>query len=206
MKPEPKGILPSIASPCAEDDTFLPDEFARLATWLYEEGVHGLYACAGTGQGYLMRPEERRLAAEITCEISEQFNGLAIIHVGALQTRDAMELAAHAAQAGAYAVATLLPPRCSQDELVSYCGDVARAAQLPLFIYHSPGLGGHRLGLAQVLELLDIEGVAGLKLTSFDLYFMKQLLVARPDTGVFSGSDEFVLPGLLYGAHGGLLA
>ncbi len=168
-----------------------------------------------------MHLDERKLAAEITGEISRQFNGTAIIHVGTLQTRDALELAAHAAEVGVDAISSLPPPGCGHSQLVSYytdvartaCGhsqlvsyytDVARTAQLPLLIYYHPGYTGHHASQQQLLELLDIEGVVGLKMTTFNLYLMKELLLARPDIVVFSGSDEFVCPGLLFGADGAI--
>jgi len=204
VKTELKGIVPAITSPCDEQDRFLPDQFADLATWLYQQGVHGLYACGGTGEGYLMHLDERKLAAEITGEISRQFNGTAIIHVGTLQTRDALELAAHAAEVGVDAISSLPPPGCGHSQLVSYYTDVARTAQLPLLIYYHPGYTGHHASQQQLLELLDIEGVVGLKMTTFNLYLMKELLLARPDIVVFSGSDEFVCPGLLFGADGAI--
>lgn len=65
MEQKFKGILPAIASPCDENDNFLPDKFAELAGSLYDAGVHGLYVCGATSDGYKMRLNERKLAAEI---------------------------------------------------------------------------------------------------------------------------------------------
>ena len=198
------GILPAVASPCNEKDVFLEEKFADLVTMLYKEGVHGLYVCGATGDGYNMMLEERKKAAEIAVEISRKYNGKVIVHVGCSNTRDAMELAEHAAKAGAAAVASIPPVNRSQSQLVSYYTDVARACQIPVFVYHIPALTHRASTLEEMLELLDIEGVIGLKLTDWNLFFMKRLLNARPDIKVFSGYDEFLCPGLLYGADGGI--
>lgn len=204
MKRKFRGIFPAIASPCDENDRFLPNEFAELASSLYEAGVHGLYVCGATGDGFKMRLDQRKQAAEIAVDISSRHNGTVIVHVGALNSRDAVELAEHAAKTGAHAVASIPPANCDQAQLVDYYSDLARAAELPLFVYHFPVLTGRNPTIDEMLQLLDIPQVAGLKFTDWNLFFMKRLLIARPQTIVFSGFDEFLCPGLLYGAHGGI--
>lgn len=79
MKHSLQGILPATVSPCDDNDRFLPDKFAELVVWLYTRGVHGLYVCGGTGDGYKMRLEERKKAAELATELSAG-KGLTIVH------------------------------------------------------------------------------------------------------------------------------
>ncbi len=115
-----------------------------------------------------------------------------------------MELAEHAAKIGADAVSSIPPANCSQSLLVSYYSDIAKAGKLPVFVYHYPMLTGRNPTVDEMLELLDIPQVVGLKLTDWNLFFMKRLLIARPDTIVFNGFDQFLCPALLYGAQGGI--
>ena len=100
------GIMPAIASPCDEKDVFQEDKFSALAEHLYKQGVNGLYVCGGTGDGYNMTLEERKRAVEIAIGLSPPYNGKVIVHVGSLNTRDAVHLAEHAAAAGSDAVQT----------------------------------------------------------------------------------------------------
>jgi len=199
-----RGILPAVASPCDEKDVFLDEQFASLITALYRDGVNGVYVCGGTGDGYKMRLEERKRAAEIAVEISREFEGTVIVHVGTLSSRDTIELAAHAAEIGATAVSSMPPANSDHSQLVSYYSDIARAARIPVLVYHFPGLTHRTPTVDEMIELLEIDGVVGLKLSDWNLFFMKRLLLARPDTIVFSGKDEFLCPALLYGAHGGI--
>jgi len=199
-----KGILPAIASPCDEADRFLEDAFAALAETLYAQGVHGLYVCGSTGDTQGMRPDERKRAVEIAVEISRNHNGMVIAHVGAANTRDSVELAEHAAVAGADAVSGMPPANRTHAQLLDYYEDIARAGQLPLFVYYIPGLSGHRFTVEEMEALLDIDGVAGFKISDWDLFYMTRVLRARPEAIVFNGNDEFLLPGLLYGARGGI--
>lgn len=199
------GILPAIASPCDERDVFDEKTFATLAAKLYSQGAHGLYVCGATGDAYKMRLEERKRAVEIAIEISKkQQHGVVIVHVGTSNSRDAMALAEHAADTGAQAVSSMRPANCTHEQLVSYYTDIAHVAGLPLLVYHIPMLTGAASTVDEMLELLDIEGVVGLKSSDWNLFFVRRLLDARPDITVFNGMDEFLCPGLLYGCSGGI--
>ena len=198
------GIFPAIASPCDENDTFLENKFAALAECLYKSEVDGLYVCGGTGDGYKMRLAERKRATEIAVDVSKGHGGVVITHVGAMSSRSAVELAEHAATAGAHAVSSIPPASFNHGQLLSYYKDIAKNVDIPLFVYYIPMLTGKSISLDEMLELLDIEGVAGLKLTDSNLFFMKRLLIERPNTTVFNGGDEFLCPSLMYGAKGGI--
>ena len=131
-----EGIIPAIVSPCNEQDKFLENKFASLVSHLYQKGVNGLYVCGATGDGYNMRIEERKEASKIAVDVSKQFSGIVIAHVGTNNTRDSIILAEHANNVGVHVVAAMPPPNYSTKELVSYYKDVSSAAQLPLLIYH----------------------------------------------------------------------
>lgn len=198
------GIIPAITSPCDENDRFLEEPFGALINSLYAAGVHGLYVCGATGDAYNVRIEERKKALAIAVKLSARHRGLVIAHVGTLNSRDSMELAAHAADTGADAVACMPPANRSHDELYAYYRDVARAAKIPTLIYHIPHLTGHNLPASFFCKLFDLPHVAGIKFTDYDLFLMKRLLLDRPDIVVFNGSDELLALGLLYGACGGI--
>jgi dihydrodipicolinate synthase/N-acetylneuraminate lyase len=124
--------------------------------------------------------------------------------VGAQCTRDATELAEHAALWHADAIASLPPHGRTQKELVAYYSSLAQASDVPVFIYYMPALTGKNMGYDELLELLDLDGVAGMKFTDSNLFLMRRLLNARPQMVVFSGFDEMLLPALQYGAAGGI--
>ena len=202
MKSDFSGIYPPIASPCDEDDQFLPDVFSALAEHLFMASVHGLYVCGGTGDGYKMRLDERKQAAEIAVNVSRHHHRKVIVHVGSpSNSRDAIELAEHASEVGASAVASIPPASFSQVQLVEYYTDIARPG-LPVFIYHVPS--SRNPTVDDMVALLDIPGVIGLKATEWNLFFVRRILLARPDTVLFNGFDEMLVLGMLYGADGGI--
>ena len=196
--------MPAIASPCAEDDEFLEDRFADLARLLYEQGVDGLYVCGATGDGINMQIAERKAAAQISVEVSKRYAGKVIVHVGTSNSRDSQELAEHAAVVGAAAVSSMPPANKSIDQLVSFYTDIQKASGLPVLVYHIPTLSGHSTSVEEMIRLLDIEGVVGLKFSDYNVFMMARLIKARPAITVFSGNDEILVPALLYGAQGGI--
>ncbi len=199
-----KGIIPAIISPCNEQDVFQEDSYTKLATQLYREGSHGLYVCGFTGDCFNMRLEERKRAAELAVAVSKKHQGSVIVHVGTPNTRDSMELAAHAAAAGADAISCMPPTNRNLPQLLQYYQDVARAAEIPVLIYHIPALTNQNLSLENLVQILDIPGTVGLKFSDSNLFLLKRILLARPETVIFNGNDELFCLSQMYGAHGGI--
>ena len=199
MKKNLHGIIPAITSPCDEKDTFLEDKFVTLARHLLSQGVHGLYVCGATGDGYNMRLDERKRAAELALNVIREFDRTLIVHIGCQNTRDALELTEHAAKIGVDVIASIPPVNRTFKHLVSYYTDIAKASQLPLLIYHVPVLAHTSLSLDEMLELLDIEGVMGIKYTDWNLHLVRRILLARPDTTILNGFDEVLCISLTNG-------
>ena len=204
MKKKLQGIMPAVGSPCDENDVFLEDKFIAMMESLCDSGVHGYYVCGGTGDGLKMPLAERKRAAELAIDIAGKHNQTVIVQVGANNTRPATELARHAAEAGADVVSSVPLKNCSQKQLISYYSDIAKASGLPVLVYHFPNMTGYTPSVDEMVEIMDIDGVVGCKFTDWNLFFLKRVLLARPEKIVFSGFDELLCPALLYGAVGGI--
>ena len=50
--------------------------------------------------------------------------------------------------------------------------------------------------------LLDIPGVAGIKMSDWNIFLLRSVVLEYPEKVVYSGFDEMLVPGLLYGADG----
>jgi N-acetylneuraminate lyase len=204
MSLELSGIMPAIPTPCDSEDRFEETAFARLAAALYRGGVHGLYVCGATGDAYSLRLEDRKRATEVAVQSSRATKGTVIVHAGTTNSRDSMELASHAAHAGAQAVACMPPANRSFAEVLAFYRDVAGAAQIPLLVYHIPHLTGHAFSRDELCRLLDLPGVAGIKFSASNLFLLRRLLLARPGIALFNGDDELLAAALAYGATGGI--
>lgn len=201
-----EGIYPAIISPHRADGAFDVDAFERLIERFYGAGVHGLYVCGNTGEGYVMSAENRKLAVETAVRCSKD-RGKVIAHVGAPAEGDAVALAAHAAAAGVDGISSL-PPYVQGyrfEEILAYYQSVAGASDgRPVFVYYIPAVTHREFSLPEVDRLLEIEGVVGLKFTNHNLYLMDGILHSAHAPHVFNGHDEILLAGLTMGAQGGI--
>jgi len=197
-----KGILPAIITPFDEDENFAPAVFERLIDRLYATGIEGLYVNGQTGEGLLQPVAQRKQVAEVALRCSPKGKKV-IVHVGASRTSDALELARHAAAIGAHAVASLPPLGVyTFAETLIYYRALASVSGLPVLVYYFPATSPAVQSTQQVLELLEIPDVVGLKFTDFDLYKLSQ--IKQSGCVVFNGHDEVLIAGLLMGADGGI--
>ena len=199
------GIWPAMLTPFdRQGDVDLP-AIDRLVEYLLSEGSHGFYVCGSTGEGLLMNVQERAAVAERTVQ---QVRGRApvMVHVGAIPTRDAAALAAHARDIGADAVAAIPPTffAYSFNAIKAHYRAIGEAAQIPLYIYNIPQAAGVNVTPAMVAEMKrEIPNLVGLKFTAYNFYEMRQIIELDNMT-VFSGPDEMCLPALTMGVVGAI--
>lgn len=197
------GILPAVLTPFNENGEFAEGPFAQLLERLYDSNVHGVYLCGSTGEGLLQSVEQRKRITEAAIRNSPRGKQV-IVHVGASNAREALELATHAASAGATAISSLPPltGNYSFGEIESYYKTLAKNCPLPLLVYYFPEIAPVISSPEQLRTLCAIEGVAGAKFTSYDLLTMSQL--KKDGATVYYGRDEMLAAGLLFGADGGI--
>lgn len=200
------GVFPAILTPFDEEERVDETMLRGLLDFLWEAGVHGFFAMGGTGEGLLMRTDERKRAAEIIGDHAPQ-DAVVIVHVGALSTDEACELARHAASVGVDAVAALSPFYFAvrDDDIICFYRDLAAAAGVPVIGYHIPARTGVRLTASLMDKMSDIPNLIGLKFSDSDLFEMRNILdIGDGRFQVLSGYDEMFMPALAIGAHGGV--
>ena len=198
-----RGILPAVVTPFDADGRFAPRSFERLLERLYSAGIDGLYVCGTTGEGMLQDAAQRKTVVEAAVRGTPPGRQV-VVHVGSASTTEAIDLARHAARAGAHAVSSV-PPLAgsfSFPEVCEYYRTLAAASELPLVVYYFPEICPALQRTEDLQELCALPNVAGVKFTDFDLF--KMTSVCRPGQSVFNGRDEVLAAGLLMGADGGI--
>ena len=94
-----------------------------------------------------------------------------------------------------------VPPQKSFAQVRSYYEALTKAG-VPVFIYYIPGATGQAASYEELCELLRLPGIAGIKVSDWNLFLVRRLKRAFPEKVVFEGLDELLLPGILYGADG----
>jgi N-acetylneuraminate lyase len=200
------GVWPALLTPLTEDDHIDVATTRRLVDHLVQCGIGGLYVCGGTGEGVLLPVAERkRMAETVIAQVNDRVP--IIVHVGAVATAEAIELARHASASGADGVAAVPPFYYSVgfQGIKEHYMLITGASSLPMYLYYIPGTTGVTLTAEQMWELCQIPGVAGFKYSAFDMYLLEQILTLGQGTlNVFSGPDQLFAPMLTVGVDGAI--
>jgi 4-hydroxy-tetrahydrodipicolinate synthase len=197
-----KGIIPPALTCFTKDGKF--DAAAQREVIRFQaKHVHGFYPCGTYGGGPLMTVEERKQVAEVVVE--EKGNAKVIVHVGAVNTQQAVELAVHAERIGADAVGAIPPYyyKYPDQHLLDHYRALIKAVKVPVFLYNNPMLSGNPIS-AGLLSTLADEGLAGVKDSAFDLvnFYMYLLKVKKPDFTFIIGTEAIAAAALDAGASG----
>jgi dihydrodipicolinate synthase/N-acetylneuraminate lyase len=181
---------------------------AAFGRRLVDAGVHGLVVSGSTGEFHLHTPAERRALLEAVVAACPGTPVLA--QVGAPAQRDSVALAKHAAATGAAAVMLITPyyNRVGSSELAALARAVHEAAPgLALIAYTMPAMAGSQWPL-DVLRDLAAEGIVGGVKESADEVgrFLQILNACPPPFAAFCGTPPLLIPAVLAGGHGGILA
>jgi 4-hydroxy-2-oxoglutarate aldolase len=203
------GIFPALTTPFEKGGV----SFSKLKSNIEKYNAFDLagYVVLGsTGEGIMMSEKESLRAIE-TVRSSSKTGRLVIAGTGAASTQGTIEFAGKAAAAGADYGLVVTPfyykPQMTAGVLESYYRAVADESKIPIIMYTVPKFTGLDLPLQTVLALADHPNIAGLKDSSGNLSFVSEVLnAAPPEFSLLQGHGSLLLPALMLGAVGGILA
>lgn len=188
-----KGILIPVITPFDEQGLVDEPVLRRLVDFYVAAAVQGLFALGSSGQGPVMSTPERKRAAEI---IIDQNAGRCpvIVHVGTADTESTVELAEHAAAQGASAIG-VIPPYyyCdhSEYEIMAHFRAVARAVNLPIFIYENPKYSGISISPSFGRRMKEeIPTIRGMKVAYGAGAMLEYVRLFPADVSVFTGNAD----------------
>jgi dihydrodipicolinate synthase/N-acetylneuraminate lyase len=190
------ALTPLRANGAGVDD----DALQPYLIFLSDAGVDGVLLHGTTGEGILLSFSERKQA------ISNAVMGPlpVLAHCGSQSTADTTALAAHAAEAGAEAVAVIAPPYfpLDDDALLAHFVEAARAcAPLPFYVYELEKASGYAIPVSVVERLREVvDNLAGMKVS--DAPFAKVAPYLLDGLDVFIGAEALIGEGLAAGAAG----
>jgi N-acetylneuraminate lyase len=195
------------ALPTAFDAAFAYDGRAQaaLARHAVALGLEGVFVGGSTAEVHGLTLDERVAALrDVTEALGPGTRRIA--HVAAMRMADVLALTRAAAELGYDAVASTPPfylPFTAADRR-GYFMDLIDASPLPVFLYHIPSLTGLALSHGELLDLLALPGIVGMKLSSDDIGLVQKAKTRHPEKLVLFGSDNLLVPALAAGADGGV--
>ena len=103
-----KGIIPALLTPFTDDNRVNHPVLRELVRLNLEKGVCAFYVGGSTAETFLLSAAERKAVLETVIDETAGRCGV-IAHVGAISQDTAIDLAAHAAKAGADAISAIPP-------------------------------------------------------------------------------------------------
>jgi 4-hydroxy-tetrahydrodipicolinate synthase len=208
MKAPLTGIIPPMVTPLRNRDELDIAGLETLFERILSSGVSGIFILGTTGEGPSL---SYRLRHEMVERVCKQNRNRVPIFVGITDTAfiESVNLARHAANFGASA-AVAAPPYYmpeGQPELREWLDHLVPELPLPLFLYNMPPLTKVSFELETIRHALDNPRIIGLKDSSGDLNYFKNvvpLLKQRPDWSLFVGPEDKLFDALQLGGHGGV--
>ena len=205
-----QGVIPAFYACYDEKGNISPEAVEKYTEWLVEKGVKGIYVGGSSGECIYQSVEDRKIVLEHAVKAAK--GKLTIIaHVACNNTKDSMELAAHAESLGVDAIAAIPPIyfKLPEHAIAQYWNDISSAApNTDFIIYNIPQLAGVALTLPLLREMLKNPRVIGVKNSSLPAMDIQKFKYEGTLNGrefvVFNGPDEQFISGLLIGADGGI--
>lgn len=202
------GIIPPLVTPLTNNDLIDYKGLERLIEHTISGGVHGIFILGTTGEFASLSYKLREELIEHTCQ---WVKGRVPVLVGITDSAfsESLRLAKIAAKCGADAV-VLAPPyyfAAGQPELLEYLQRIMVQMPLPLFLYNMPTHTKVKFMPETVRMAAEIPGIIGMKDSSSDLAYFKQVQYALRDRDDFTfmvGPEEFMAEFVLTGGHGGV--
>jgi 1-pyrroline-4-hydroxy-2-carboxylate deaminase len=197
------GVHVATTTPFADDTLEVDlDRFRAHCSWLFDEGISGLFPTGSLGEYESMTPEERRAVIRAAVEVADGRGKV----IPGMSGPSAHLLAEQAAQAKADGVDGLmvLPPTnhpATLDELIAHFTAVAEVG-LPVIAYNNPFSTKHDLTPDVLARLARIDGVVGVKEFSGDVRRISAILELAPGLEVICGADDVAFEAALMGATG----
>jgi dihydrodipicolinate synthase/N-acetylneuraminate lyase len=193
------GTIAAALTPLRDEGRALDDEaVGPYVEFLVAAGLDGLLAFGSNGEAVLLSEAERRRGLELfVAAVGGRI--LVAAHCGAQTTSETVALAAHAAEAGADAVAAIGPPYFKLDPEAQrrHLAATARAcAPLPFYVYEFAATAGYPFDLEMLQRLRDdAPNFVGLKVSdtpweAFSIYLLDGLdIFVGPESLIHRGRD-----------------
>ena len=201
-----KGVIPAFYACYDDNGEISPERVRALTEYFVDKKVRGVYVNGSSGECIYQSVEDRKVVLENVMKVRGDLT--VINHIACNNTKDGMELAAHAESLKVDAIAAIPPIYFKLPEyaIAQYWNDYSSAAQNTDFIiYNIPQLAGVALSRGLYAKMRENKNVIGVKNSSMPTYDIQGFVRdGGDDYIVFNGPDEQFVSGRVIGAGAGI--
>lgn len=199
-----RGVYPYVATPFDESGNVSETGMRRIVGRVMEASVHGIVPLGSSGELPYLSVEDRARVIEIC--VDEVAGRVPVVPgVFGFSTTEAVRQAVRAQELGTDGILVVLNAytRLSDEEIVGYFEAVADAVDLPIVVYHHPGLCRVPISVDLALRLGEIPSVVAIKDASGSLdLFAASPVLAEVGVSVFAATAISPTCAMLLGAVG----
>lgn len=201
-----KGVIPAFYACYDDNGEISPERVRALTEYFVDKKVRGVYVNGSSGECIYQSVEDRKVVLE---NVMKAKGELTIInHIACNNTKDGMELAAHAESLKVDAIAAIPPIYFKLPEyaIAQYWNDYSSAApNTDFIIYNIPQLAGVALSRGLYAKMRENKNVIGVKNSSMPVFDIQGFVRdGGDDYIVFNGPDEQFISGRVIGAKAGI--
>lgn len=167
--------------------------------------MDGIYVGGSTGEAFMMSTDMKKEVFRIAMDEAKGAVTL-MAQVGSINLYEAVELGKYATELGYKCLSAVTPfyYKFDFEEIKNYYETIVRETGNNMVIYSIPFLTGVNMSLAQFGELFANPKIIGVKFTAGDFYLLERVRKAYPETLIFAGFDEMLLPAVALGVDGAI--
>jgi 4-hydroxy-tetrahydrodipicolinate synthase len=204
----PHGMITAVVTPFTSDESVDLDRLAKHIDYLIEAGTTAVVVIAGAGEYLNLTLVER--SRVITAAIEASRSRIPVV-CGALSpsTPEVLEIATHAASAGADGL-LVLPPyyiRPSAAGVADHFERIGQETGLPIIVYDNAARTGWSIPIDLLAELAELPWVVGIKDCARDVALIQRKILRLGDSiSILGGDDDLAFATLNAGAAGSIMA
>ena len=199
-----QGSMVALVTPMLDDGAVDDAALADLIEFHVEAGTDAIVAVGTTGESATLTVPEHAWVIKRVIELADGRVPV-IAGTGANATAEAIELTAHAREAGADACLLVTPyyNKPTQEGLFQHFQAIAQAVDVPQILYNVPGRTALDMLPETTARLSSLANIVGIKEACGSVERIRQLLeLCEPGFMIVTGDDATAMESMLAGAHG----
>jgi 4-hydroxy-tetrahydrodipicolinate synthase len=198
-----RGSFTALVTPF-KGDAVDEGAFRELVEWQIAEGTNGLVPVGTTGESPTLSHDEHKQVVE-WCIDQAKGRVPVVAGAGSNSTREAIELAQHAEEAGADAVLVVTPyyNKPTQEGLYQHFKAINDAIGIPIIMYNIPARSVIDMSVDTMKRLYELKNIAGVKDATANMVRVSQQRAAMGEGfNQLSGEDGTAIGFMAHGGHG----